>query len=81
MIRRELLDWVAVVFLRVSTWLLFSCQIQLTCPALHPSGKEEQAELAGTAQATPVRSHVPQPNGEVRIYGIFQGDMYPVITY
>lgn len=80
-IRRELLDWVAVVFLRVSTWLWFACQIQLTCPALQPSGKAEQAELAGTAQATPVRSRVPQPNREVRIYNMFEGDMCPVITY
>lgn len=42
-ILQELLNCVAVVFLVVREQLLFACQIQLPCPALQPSGNNEQA--------------------------------------
>lgn len=82
-IQQQLPNRGTVVFLTVTEWLLFACQIQLTCPALQPFGKKEQTQLAHavvTTKASSSELRHTSAHGEdklwVKIYSIFWGDKW-----
>lgn len=92
-IQQQLPNRGAVVFLPVAKRLLFTCQIQLTCPALQPFGKKEQTQLAYAVVTTKASSSKLRHSSahredklQVKICNIFQGDkwkqyvLYPVLA-
>lgn len=82
-IQQQLPNRGAAVFLTVTKRLLFTCQIQWTCPALQPFGKKEQTQLAYAVVKTKASSselrHT-SAHGEdklqVKKHNIFQGDKW-----
>lgn len=79
-IQQELPNHGAVVFLIASKWLLFACQIRLTCPALQPFVKKEQTQMAHsivTAKASSSQLRHTSAHREDKLWvekcSIFQG--------